>query len=85
MDDTFVIQQAEQCHQFVQHINSLDLHIQYSTEDLKEGGSIPFLDTLVSLGPQKTPLKLKLSQTNPQRPLPTLGQQLLPHSQTQHI
>ena len=47
VDDTYVIQQAEHCHQFLQHINSKYPHIQFTIEDPKEDGSIPFLDTLV--------------------------------------
>ena len=52
--DTFVTQQAEHCHQVLQHINSQDSIIQFTTEDPKEDGSIPFLETLVSLGPNNT-------------------------------
>ena len=33
MDDTFVTQQAEDSHQLLQHINSLDPHIQFTTDD----------------------------------------------------
>ena len=47
-DDTFVIQQAEHSHQFLRYINSLDTHIQFTTENSKEDGSIHFLDILVS-------------------------------------
>ena len=54
VDDTFVIQQAKHSHQFLQHFNSLDPHIQFIMEDPMEDGSIPILDTLVSLGPNNT-------------------------------
>ena len=54
VDDTFVIQQAEQNHQFIQQINSLHPHIQFTREDPKENSSLPFPDTLVSLGPYNT-------------------------------
>ena len=40
--------------QFLQHINSLDLHIQFTMENPKEDGSIPVMDSLVSLGPNNT-------------------------------
>ena len=46
VDDTFVIQQAVHSHQFLQHINSHDQHIQFTMENPKEDGFIPFLDTL---------------------------------------
>ena len=32
---------------FLEHINSIDPHIQFTTEDAKDNGSIPFLDTIV--------------------------------------
>ena len=51
MDDTFVIVQVEHSHQFLQHINSIGLHIEFTIENPKEDGSISFLDTLVSQGP----------------------------------
>ena len=54
VDDTFVIKQAEYCHQFLQHINFQDLHIKFTTEDPKEDDSVPFLDTLVFCSPNNT-------------------------------
>ena len=50
----FVIQKAEHSSQFIQHINSLDPPIHFTTVNPKEDSSIPFLDTLVSLGPNNT-------------------------------
>ena len=37
------------------NINSQDPYIQFTTEDPKEDESIPFLDTLLSWGPNNTP------------------------------
>ena len=54
--DTFVLQQAEHGHQFLQHITSTDPHIQLSTENPSDDCSIPFLDTLVFLGTNNTPM-----------------------------
>ena len=54
VDDTFVLQQAEHSHQLLQHINSQDPHIQFTTEDPSEDGALPFLDILVSPGPNNT-------------------------------
>ena len=34
---------------FLEHINNIDSHIQFTTEDAKTDGSIPFLDTIVML------------------------------------
>ena len=47
VDDTFVIQKEENKQNFLQHINSADLAIQFTMENKKEDGAIPFLDTIV--------------------------------------
>ena len=54
VDDTFVIQKVEHSDQFLQHINSIDCHIQFTTENPEDNGSIPLLDTVASLGPNNT-------------------------------
>ena len=54
VDDIFVIVKAEHSHQFLQHINSIDPHIQFTAETPNADGSIPFLDSLVSPGPDNT-------------------------------
>ena len=46
VDDTCVILDSIRKEEFFQHINSIDLHIQFTAEDAKPDGSIPFLDTL---------------------------------------
>ena len=51
VDDTFIIHNAEHPQQFLLHLNSLNLHIKFTMEVLNSQESIPFLDTLVSLGP----------------------------------
>ena len=43
VDDTFVIQNADYNHQFLQHISSIGPHIQFTAETPKSDGSIPFL------------------------------------------
>ena len=48
-DDTFVILQQSHKEEFLQHINSVDLSILFTTEEAKQDGSMPFLDTLVTL------------------------------------
>ena len=46
VDDTFVLQ--HQAHkEFLQHINTVDLSIQFTVEEAKEDGSIPFLDPII--------------------------------------
>ena len=47
VDDTSVIQKEENKQNFLQHINSVDLAIQFTVENNKEDGAIPFLDTIV--------------------------------------
>ena len=39
---------AEHIQQFLIHLNSLNPHIQFTTESLNEQGTLPLLDTLVS-------------------------------------
>ena len=50
VDDTFVITKAEHSQEILQHINSQDPHIQFTVE-LTQQGSLPFLDTLVTIEP----------------------------------
>ena len=50
VDDTFVINKAEHSHELLQHINSQDPHIQFTVEPTQQG-SLPFLDTLVTIEP----------------------------------
>ena len=47
MDDTFVIQKEENEWNVPQHINSVDLAIEFTVQNNKEDGAIPFLDTIV--------------------------------------
>ena len=47
VDDTFVIQKEIHKQDFLQHINSVDPAIQFTVENNKEDGVIPFLDTIV--------------------------------------
>ena len=47
VDDTFVIQKEENKQNFLQHINSVDPAIQFTVENNKEDGAIPFLDATV--------------------------------------
>ena len=43
----FVVIETSKKEKFLEHINSLDLHIQFTTEETRADRSIPFLDTLV--------------------------------------
>ena len=48
VDDTFFILKKDKKEEFLQHINSVDPSIQFTTEEQKEDGSMPFLDILVT-------------------------------------
>ena len=45
--DTFTIIKSSHKEEFLDHINSVDKHIQFTCEDPKEDGSMPFLDILI--------------------------------------
>ena len=47
VDDTFVLQDQAHKDEFLQHINTVDPSIQFTVEEAKEDGSIPFLDTII--------------------------------------
>ena len=49
VDDTCVIQDQSHKEEFLQHINSVDNAIQFTTEEAKEDGSIPFWTLLTHL------------------------------------
>ena len=53
VDDTFVITRAEYGQALIQHINSQDPYIQFTVEPTQQG-SLPFLDTLVTIEPNNT-------------------------------
>ena len=48
VDDTFVVIQEVQKDSFIEHINSIDDKFQFTMEDCRGDGSMPFLDTLVT-------------------------------------
>ena len=54
VDDTFVINKTEHSQQLPQHINNPDPHIQVTVEEQSQEGTLPFLDTLVTIGPNNT-------------------------------
>ena len=53
VDDTFVITKAEHSQELLHHINSQDPYIQFTVEPTQQG-SLPFLDTLVTIEPNNT-------------------------------
>ena len=48
VDDTFTILESSQKQAFLDHINSIDQHIQFTCEEQGEDGSISFLDVLIT-------------------------------------
>ena len=49
-----MIREATKKTDFWEHINSIDPHTQFTTEDPKEDGSIPFLDTIIMPQPDNS-------------------------------
>ena len=47
VDDIFVVIESSRKEEFLDHINNLDPHIQFTIEDAKPDGSLPFLNTLI--------------------------------------
>ena len=46
VDDTFVVIESSKKDKLLEHINKMDPHIHFKTEDAKADGFIPFLETL---------------------------------------
>ena len=49
VDDTFTIIYTAHKGSFLEHLNSIDDHIQFTSEDSRPDGSMPFLDILIRL------------------------------------
>ena len=56
VDDIYVILKAEHSASLLQHISSQVIHIQFTIEEPNQQGSLPFLDTLDSPGPNNIPI-----------------------------
>ena len=50
VDDPFTILQSSQRDGFLEYLNSIDQHIQFTAEDQRSDGAMPFLDILVTPG-----------------------------------
>ena len=50
VDDTFTILQSSQKDGLLEYLNSIDQHIQFTAEDQRTDGAMPFLDILVTPG-----------------------------------
>ena len=48
VEDTCVVIKSAHKQEFMEHINSIDPHIQFTSEDSKPDGSMPFLDMLIT-------------------------------------
>ena len=48
VDDTFTIIKKENRNNFLQHLNSIHPNIKFTCEEMKEDGSMPFLDILIT-------------------------------------
>ena len=54
MDDTPVLQKTVHKMKFLEHISSIDPYIQFTAEEARPYGCMPFLDTLVMPEPDRT-------------------------------
>ena len=68
--DTFVIQKEDNKHNFLEHINSVNLAIKFMVEDKKEDSVIPFLDTIVK---PEADGRLSITVYHPHRSISTVG------------
>ena len=50
VDDIFTIIESSQKNEFLEHINSIDKHIQFTAEDQRSDAAMPFLDILITPG-----------------------------------
>ena len=48
VDDTLTIMKSPQVESFLNHLNSIDHHIQFTKEESRPDGSLPFLDILIT-------------------------------------
>ena len=48
VDDTFTIIESSKRNELLEHINSIDSHIQFTAEDQRSDGVMPFLDILIT-------------------------------------
>ena len=67
VDDTFVILETTYKEEFFQHINGIEEKIQFTAENTRADGSLPFLDTLVTVkedGSLSTSIYRKPTHTN---------------------
>ena len=54
VDDTFTIIESSQKNGFLEHISSIDTHIQFTREDQRSDGAMPFLDILITSGEDRS-------------------------------
>ena len=67
VDDTFVILETSYKEEFFQHLNGIEEKIQFTAENTRADGSLPFLDTLVTVeedGSLSTSIYRKPTHTN---------------------
>ena len=67
VDDTFVILETAYKEEFFQHLNGIEEKIQFTAENTRADGSLPFLDTLVTVeedGSLSTSICRKPTHTN---------------------
>ena len=63
VDDTFVVIDSAGKRKFLEHINNMDPHTQFTTDDAQADGSIPFLDTKVMPQPDNSILTCQCTES----------------------
>ena len=76
VDDTFVIQNIEHKNQFLEHICSIDPHVQYTAENTRPNVPMPLLDTLDT--PEQDRSLSSVQGINPYGSIFTLSQRTQP-------
>ena len=84
VDDTSVVIDSVRKENFLEHINNMDPHIQFTSEDAKPDGSLSFLDTIVLPQPDNSLLtSIYRKPMHRHRFVPAVRQSSSPVSQVQ--
>ena len=65
VDDALTIMKSSQVESFLQCLNSIDHHIQFTKEDSRADGSMPFLDILINTKRRWQPEDHSVQKTYP--------------------
>ena len=74
VDDIFVVMKKAHKEEFLTHLNSVDKNIQFTREEPRPDGSLPFLDILVTPDKDGRLDTRVYRKPNPHQPVHALGQ-----------